>query len=181
MKNNKNIRNMKNSGGFTVIELVATIALIATLIYLAFQYLPILRDFVERKKLVDGTNAVYAVASEYAPNGDWTNATTANLLASGLLDEFHNSADTAILSPTGSAYGFAPASVGTGTNNAVAITQSDMKDRPCNLFANGYWDSSELISINAVPVKTTGNQDVQVAAINTNCSAGDNVVLITKR
>mgnify|MGYP001321506088 CR=1 FL=1 len=178
---NFNLRKLKKQGGFSLVELMVVIVLIGALLYFIIPNLPIVRDFIIKKNLVDNTNALYSVASEYAPNGDWTNVTTANLLASEVLKEYHNAGDTAILNPQGNAVDFAPASVGAGVNNALLLTQIDMTNRPCNLFVNGYWDSAELISVNAIPVKTSATQDVDIAAINANCTNNANSVAITKR
>jgi prepilin-type N-terminal cleavage/methylation domain-containing protein len=179
----KKIKKFKsrNNKGFSLIEIMVVIVLIGALLYFIAPNIPIVRDFIEKKNLVDTTNAVYAAASEYAPQGDWSQVTTANLLASGVLKEYHNSADSAILNPNGSPITFTSADIGTGSDNAVLITQSDMKDRPCNLFVTGYWKTAELINVNTVPVKTASDQAVQTALINANCTNNNNVVAITRR
>lgn len=177
LKNNMS----KKQQGFTLVELLIAVTLATGLFLIAIIVVPLIRDNNASSNLTQQVTTFNSVLSTSCYNGDCSSVTTANVLASQLLKEYHNSDDTAINTVSGVPIVFASGDVGSGTDNAISQIHADIRDRVCNISVKNLWQIASLINVNGVPVKDSISESLDEAAINTNCAASDNSVEIITR
>lgn len=173
-------RNMKTRAtkqkGFTLIELMAVIVGGGFLIFIGMQSWPLARDFVNEMRLNKQIATFAAVVEKSCVNGDCSNVTTARVLASGNLREYHNGDNTAVVSITGVAVEFGPANIGAGTNNGLSQIHENINQRICSGSVKSVWPQASIIRVDGVDVKANQDATVDEDVINANCTTGMNQI-----
>lgn len=170
--------NMKRQEGATMVEYILWISFAVLATLGALLLYPMGRDGYERKQLTEQINTIATNLLVDCNNSDCSDVSTANVLASGVIKEYHNNDDTSVMSVSGVAIEFAPANIGPGTNNGISQTHENINQRVCNNLVKGLWDTVALINIGGVAVKANPNDAVDTSSVNTNCVDGANQIEI---
>ncbi len=177
--NNKNFMNrqsMNRQGGFTLLEVLIAVTAGALVLFLGVRAYNYVIDNIESSDLQSQVTTFSTVLKLSCQNKDCSNVSTANVLASQRLKEFHNSDDTAINAVSGAAITFTSGDIGTGSDNAVSQLHPGVTQRVCSLGVAKLWQQVELINVNAVAVKAGANDSLDDSAINANCNLDENSI-----
>jgi prepilin-type N-terminal cleavage/methylation domain-containing protein len=172
----KNIKLSQKQQGMTLIEAMIVISLAAVFLYVVMIGYPLGRDYLSQYSLTKRVTDFSIVAGQSCINNDCSNVTTARILASGNLKEYHDAGDTGVMSISGVAVEFAPANIGAGTNNGLSQTHENITQRVCNMSIKSLWNTVALVNVDGTAVKANPDDDIDEDLINANCTAGFNQI-----
>lgn len=156
---------IKKQKGFTLLELLAVLIIIAILgmgLYFTLAKVQASSDANTEGKHIDLVTS--AIKQLYAGNNNFANITTAVVIGSGALPAdllaaggTSTSQGSTITNKWGGSITIAPASVGTGTNNAYTITDPEVPQDVCVKMLSNTGNNYLVVAANGNQVRAYGN------------------------
>lgn len=176
--NMRNVRKQKKQNGFSLIELMLVLVVIALLVFGAYVLFGTTQEGARSDQAQKDLLGLTAGAKRVCNRpGQCTTLTEANLITAGQAPKDMVNG-TALQSPWGGAVTLVVGDLGTGTNNAFVTTFNGVPRAECNTFVSAVQNNFGKIVIGGTSVKDVGTAYDSAAAI-TACDNDANTLVFT--
>lgn len=179
MKNN--IKKIKNKKGFTLLELLAVLIIIAIIGIGLYEVLKSTSNHNDVQNEIRNLNLIADLSTQLATPNSTTPYNTIN--ESGLINsqQVQNIQNGQINNVWGGQVTVRPLSINGGTSNNFAITENMVPQKSCNDFVIGAASNFTYITVNgAVVLNKDGSVNLNAGTVAGSCNVTTNTVIFAK-